>query len=593
MNLATLVIGPLLEPECRRASRRGMVFINRGLVGVLYGVIVVGAFGYWFLMQSVTPFFLPDFLPGITWLLANLAVATALLACPSALAGSLAGERERGSIGLLLSSRVDAREIVLGRLFSKLSIVGLSILGGVPFLLLFGWLCDFSVWQQFTLLMIPVSVGFGSGGLAIAASAVAKRGRNALIAVYFLELAFLVASNLGSTWTFGGMLSFFTWMNPFLAVSTLTAGLGTAPAWVVIASWTFLGVVGATLAAWRLRPAFLGDVSGKGKKSGRPWRVPPINETSPMLWKEIHIERVNALGWFGRILGWIVVLYLGVGSLLLGGTALAVEIFHPDLVTYPAIVNLADDMYGGWAAFFVSLLISLAVGLRAAVAISSERERGTWDALLTSPLSGREILWGKLWGSLHSLRWLLTATLISWIVSVLLSAMSIWAMLAFLAITIAASVFIGTLGVFCSLSSATATKAMTVTVGWWLGAYAAFSIASGVISLFIMAAWFLVLLMINSIAGSLTGRALMPPGALFPVGFTIVLVLEFVGFSAILITGSWIRFDTVAGRIPADGAAPAGLVLVETGRSDSPAANGDAIAKADEVFLVPANAEVV
>ena len=36
-------------------------------------------------------------------------------------------------------------------------------------------------------------------------------------------------------------------------------------------------------------------------------------------------------------------------------------------------------------------LIQWAVGLRAAVSISSERERGTWDALMTSPLDARAI----------------------------------------------------------------------------------------------------------------------------------------------------------------------------------------------------------
>ena len=59
-------------------------------------------------------------------------------------------------------------------------------------------------------------------------------------------------------------------------------------------------------------------------------------------------------------------------------------------------------------------LIQWAVGLRAAVSISSERERGTWDALLTSPLDGREIVRGKLWGSLYALRGLILAAFLAW-----------------------------------------------------------------------------------------------------------------------------------------------------------------------------------
>ena len=46
------------------------------------------------------------------------------------------------------------------------------------------------------------------------------------------------------------------------------------------------------------------------------------------------------------------------------------------------------SLWYGNSARFIGFLIQWAIGLRAAVTISSERERGTWDALLTSPLEG-------------------------------------------------------------------------------------------------------------------------------------------------------------------------------------------------------------
>src|SRR5205814_3834281 len=71
-----------------------------------------------------------------------------------------------------------------------------------------------------------------------------------------------------------------------------------------------------------------------------------------------------------------------------------------------------------------AVLIYLGIGLRAAVAISSERERGTWDGLLTSPLDGGEIVRGKLFGSLHALWPLLLAAVWAWSLAFAFGAMS-------------------------------------------------------------------------------------------------------------------------------------------------------------------------
>ena len=59
---------------------------------------------------------------------------------PAVLAGSLAGERERGVLQLLLTTAVTPREIVSGRLLGKLSQVGMIVLAGLPILgILFAW----------------------------------------------------------------------------------------------------------------------------------------------------------------------------------------------------------------------------------------------------------------------------------------------------------------------------------------------------------------------------------------------------------------------------------------------------------------------
>ena len=70
---------------------------------------------------------------------------------------------------------------------------------------------------------------------------------------------------------------------------------------------------------------------------------------------------------------------------------------------------------------FIGFLIQWAIGLRAAVAISSERERGTWDALLTSPLEGSRDRPGQALGepATHSDGWSARRCM-AWTVSVAL-----------------------------------------------------------------------------------------------------------------------------------------------------------------------------
>src|SRR5262249_22762268 len=154
---------------------------------------------------------------------------------------------------------------------------------------------------------------------------------------------------------------------------------------VSIGLWSSLGLVSASIAGWRLRPACLRPLDGervlRRGKGRRRWHVPPVDERRPMLWKELFIERVGALGGLGWWLGALIVTGLLGGSL----TLLAMMAFSSNPAGVEAVLKLS---IGDTAGYF-GWLIEWAVGLRAAVTISSERERETWDAILTSPLEGR------------------------------------------------------------------------------------------------------------------------------------------------------------------------------------------------------------
>jgi hypothetical protein len=266
-----------------------------------------------------------------------------------------------------------------------------------------------------------------------------------------------------------------------------------------------------------------------------------------MLWKELYIERVGTLGKAGRWIGGLLVLAMGLGSLSLLGYAAWAHFVSHDAYALDWVVIQASVWIGN-SAVPIGLLIVSAVGLRAAVTISSERERGTWDALLTSPLEGGEILRGKLWGSLFALKWLIGSALLAWTIAVSLGGMFWREYLEDLIGLALLAPFLAAIGVRTSLQSPTATKSMGLTMGLglagFLGAlFVAWAICT-VVFLVVVLVW---------LAQIYFGLATFNVPPRFPMSFRlgteIVLSSELIVATILLISETRVRFDRVAGRM--------------------------------------------
>jgi hypothetical protein len=151
-----------------------------------------------------------------------------------------------------------------------------------------------------------------------------------------------------------------------------------------------------------------------------------------------------------------------------------------------------DLAWAGWAedvlstlmhwSWLVTWLIQWAVGLRAAVAIVVERERGTWDAILMSSLEGREIFQAKVYGSIYALRGLMAAAVASWTLGLACGALTVGEYANLLGETFIVSAFMAILGSWFSLSCATVTRAMTWTMGAWLATRFAVMVLAGILT---------------------------------------------------------------------------------------------------------------
>src|SRR5262249_9502129 len=146
-------------------------------------------------------------------------VTVALVLAPAVLAGSIAGEKERGVMALLLTSSVTPREIVLGRLAGKLTQVAVVLMAGVPAVIALAAYLGMGAATLAVLAALPAAVAVGGGGIAALASTVSRRGRDALLSVYLLDILFLASPVAGRLGLSSRPVAWLGVLNPFTGIA--------------------------------------------------------------------------------------------------------------------------------------------------------------------------------------------------------------------------------------------------------------------------------------------------------------------------------------------------------------------------------------
>ena len=550
-GMIDLLFGPLVGLECRRALRGWWPHVARWLVAPASCAVVMLIGLVWWIWRWFDPQYRPSGLWSFFLTLTEFgAITVALVLTPALLAGSLTGEKARGTMLLLLTSQVTSREIVASRFVGRLCAIGVVALAGLPLLAVLAGANSMPPAALLVLIGLPVSIALGTGGLALAASAATSRGRDALLGVYITVIALLIGPGLLVDLVPAAAAGWVKSANPYSSFVWLSWSGPVGPTLRTITLWLALGSLGFLCAVWRLRPAYLNSLGGRRSRRASRRRVlgirrgVPAMKQRPMLWKELYIEQITALNPLVRGIGLLMVAVLLGGSLWLGSLVVWSRWIEPNETSeFWASTKLAAWVtYCSWP---VSCLMQWAIGLRAAATIASERERATWDALLTSPLEGREIVWGKIVGSLYALRGLIIAAAVAWTLPVVLGVIgpAYYAGLVIGALT--ATAFSATIGVWCSLTSDSAGAAMTKTLVIWLLATVTILAAGAAVALVLTgiyrSAWALGAVRFGS-----------SPAVWKPMTFVAAWTISADGFYAL---GTFVgvvylrrRFDALAGR---------------------------------------------
>jgi ABC-type Na+ efflux pump permease subunit len=496
-------------------------------------------------------------------------VLAAMVLTPAMLAGTIAGEKIRGTLAMLLVTRLSPREILLGRASARASLLVGFLVAGWPPMVLFVAAGHLPIDLLLATMVLPLAVAFGTGGLTLALSALSRRGRDALMAVYLLEIVALIAGPLAQDLiASAGVAAWLAW-NPLTVLSAMSTP-GAGPIWICTGCWCLAGLSGLMIGTAALWPSYHRSAADRpGRSRQRKWRrAPPIGDR-PVLWKERHFEHDSRSGfgarWLHRLalvalIGWCVALFVAAWG------ARWQPAYRSDWAAWRAAIGMAGAATLPW----LTWLVHWAVGFRAASTIATERERATWVPLLVTPLDGRDILPAKLLGSLYSLRWLFAALIVAGSLALAVGDLSIGAYGVALGLLIVGGVYMAAVGIWQSLRARTLAGALTGTLlGWLLG-----MIGTAVVSWALVAFVFASLCLLGLSLWLNGWRNLPDPNDVWTVLAVVqpVIRLGLLAAAAVSIFGGVTRrFDQLADRIPPQPPVP----IIDPGAANACGANGD------------------
>jgi ABC-type transport system involved in multi-copper enzyme maturation permease subunit len=425
-----------------------------------------------------------------------------LLAIPALTAGTITDEKSRGTLQYLLTAELRPWELIVGKLLARSWMALTLTLPVLPMLCTFGVLGGLDLSRILALIAVTVLLVVGLASASLLASALCRHTRDAVLALYAVGFALYLAAlglhgwladlaraaELGETtepasplWgRLAAVLDAFNPLHPLGPGWSLDtpAELGRRLL-AALAAWGTLTVVCLALASWRLRPAYLRYLEGEGRKKPRWWRArrAPLNG-DPIRWKERHVEGIAPLAvlrdfprWLGLLLV-VVATTLWSGGIFLSHLPGGLDALWDAVRTldFAGLLGLLADISAAeefnWQGSVVMLLAALIVAVRCSGAVTGERERRTWEALLLTPLETRTLIRGKFWGILGAARPYLIAYAVPALAFSALCGLGalFWTAL-WLAVSCLAMAYAGAAGLWCSVMSSTSWRSLLGTLG--------------------------------------------------------------------------------------------------------------------------------
>ena len=417
------------------SRRKQHLYVRMVYLGLLVGLVVLGLLsGGGLLRQDVSLNELARSGAQLFRLIAYGQVIGVCLLAPLFMAGAIASEQSGKTYNILLTTPLSNLQVVLGSLAGRLFFVLTLLLSGLPLfavVLVFGGVRTGAVFQAFG---VAACTAVLVGSVAVTLSVLRAGGRKAVFVFVIAIAAYLVGAYALDKLLIRELDSepYTTWLtawHPLLVLesSMLTASYRPPPAVVLTdlnpVSAFFYGQPFAAFATWTLGLSavlVLGCAVmlrriGQGEwtwmlairkklrmDGGERTHAPREVTGNPIAWREANTR--------GKVLSAILARW----GFAVVGAALGVGLtwaYHtgrlPQNLPAPNTAAGGNPFLSPAAVFHrgltVLLVLEIAVVCLVAIymsagCVSREREDGTLDILLTTPLTPRQYVWGKLRG---------------------------------------------------------------------------------------------------------------------------------------------------------------------------------------------------
>lgn len=358
---------------------------------------------------------------------AYLQIGLICILAPVFMAGAIAQEASPRTWEVLLTTPLTALQIVLGNLLGRLFFILALLFASLPLFALTQYFGGVPGSAILTSYLVAACLALLVGAVAIALAVSRLAGKRAVFAFYVAVVTYLAVTagvdaylrQIGAgQGPVGQGVTWMTALNPFLSLHALlnpttypTAIAGThsgAASWLLehpVRTWC-VGSAGVSLllvllSTFTVRTGGLGALTSD--QSGVPWyrrllgfgaagaehRAPRAVWQNPIAWREAAARNAT----LGRALGrW---------AFILAGAAfgvLLVILYHTASMNHDEFRLALAATVGGEL-----VVVTLVAMNQSATSVSREREDGTLDLLLTTPITASAYLWGKLRGLVASM----------------------------------------------------------------------------------------------------------------------------------------------------------------------------------------------
>ena len=165
-------INPVYGKELKMKVRSVKFALTIFLFNLMLGIVAITGFEVMFNMH-LNPYV--DYSAKVFYILVSMEILTVIFLIPSFTAGSIAGEREKQTLDILLTTTLTPGEIIMGKLMSSISMVFLLVVSSLPIISIVFTIGGIGMEDMLMFMLEILIISFFIGSMGMLASTMLKK----------------------------------------------------------------------------------------------------------------------------------------------------------------------------------------------------------------------------------------------------------------------------------------------------------------------------------------------------------------------------------------------------------------------------------